>query len=184
MAINKCDGCEKLNKRKKNSPCEMNFNCVFTNGIYKRPSKCKKKFIKVDPKKELKRYKEKAINAFQTYIKYRDNWECIVCGLKVDPKKSEQRKLMHAGHFLSRKFSQLLLDEKNCHAQCRNCNGKQDWLGVDPKYLKYILNKYGIEVLDYYIQKLEEKRDYTLEDWINISQYWENKLNEMKNSII
>ena len=179
--INKCDGCEKLNKRKKKSPCELGFNCIFVDGIYKRPSKCKNKVIKQNPQKELKKYKERAIDAFQKWIRYRDNFTCVVCGFTIDKEDKEAFKLMHAGHYISRRITNLLLDEKNVHSQCRNCNFLQDKLGVHPKYTIYLLNKYGEDIFHYFSKKIDEDREIdSLEKWKNLAAYWENKLQEIR----
>ena len=81
MSKRTCEGCQYLNKKRKTSPCNKDFLAVYdaTNRIYIRPSSCKSKPKKVDLKKELQKVKEETINLFQTYIKYRDNWTCVVC---------------------------------------------------------------------------------------------------------
>ena len=184
MSKRTCEGCQYLNKKRKTNPCNKNFLAVYdaTNRIYIRPFSCKNKPKKIDLKKELKKVKEETINLFQTYIKYRDNWTCVVCGLKVDYKDSEQRKLMHAGHFISRSVKQLLLDEKNVNAQCRTCNGQQDWIGIDPRYCAYMLNKYGNDIFNYLVLKKQESWiEPDLQKWRELRDYWKNKLGEVKN---
>lgn len=180
--INKCDGCCKLNKKRKSNPCEINFNVIYdkVNKIFIRPNKCKKKILKIDPKKETRRYKDRAIDAFQMWIRYRDNWKCCCCGFQINPKEKDAKKLLHAGHFISRKFETLLLDEKNVHAQCRTCNGMQDWLGINPKYIIYLFNKYGLSVFEYFYNKMNNKKKYTSEEWKQLAIYWETKLEEIK----
>ncbi|MCM1260601.1 MAG: recombination protein NinG [Staphylococcus sp.] len=181
--IRKCDGCSKLNKRKKNEPCELGFNCVFdkTKKVFIRPSKCKKKIVKEDPKKELKKYKERAIDAFQKWIRYRDNFTCVVCGFHIDKNDKQAFSLIHAGHFISRKIEQLLLDPKNCHGQCRTCNYLQDKISLDPRYIIYLFNKFGVEIFNYFDEKIRGKHNkYELEDWKKLAEYWENQLKEIK----
>lgn len=180
--IRKCDGCSKLNKRKKKEPCELGFNCVYNYNTkqFVRPSKCKKKIVKENPQKELKKYKEIAIDCFQKWIRYRDNFTCVVCGFKIDKNDKEAFKLMHAGHYISRKITSLLLDEKNVHSQCRNCNFIQDKLGVNPKYTIYLIDKYGTDIFYYFFQKIyEEKEQYDLKKWKELAEYWKNKLQEI-----
>ena len=60
MSIRTCKGCEYLNKRKKTKPCEKEFTVVYDsiNKIFIRPNKCKKKFEKVNPKKQFKKLKQ------------------------------------------------------------------------------------------------------------------------------
>ena len=54
--------------------------------------------------------------------------------LKVLAQKTKENGI---GYLLKR----ILLDEKNVHAQCRECNGKQNWEGIDPRYTKYLISK-------------------------------------------
>jgi len=93
----------------------------------------------------------------------------------------EAKKLMHAGHFISRTVKQLLLDEKNVNAQCRDCNGQQDWKGVDPRYCSYLVNKYGPDIFDYFqLKKSIPWVEPTLEEWIKLRDFWKAKLEEFK----
>ena len=182
--IRSCEGCEYLNKRKKTHPCKKDFKVVYdsNSGIYKRPFSCKNKVKKFNPRKELKKIKEEAIDLFQTYIRYRDNFTCCCCGYHVDKNNSEAKKLIHAGHFISRKITNLLLDEKNCFAQCRTCNYLQDKVSVNPKYIMFLINKFGTEIFNYYYDKIynEEKIDRDLDYWIEQRDYWKSKLEEVK----
>lgn len=179
-----CNGCTQLNKKRKTSPCQIGFNCVYdkNNKIFIRPNKCKNKIIKVNPAKELKKYKERAIDAFQMWIRYRDNWTCCCCGFHIDSNNKEAKKLLHAGHFISRKFETLLLDPKNVHAQCRTCNGMQDWLGINPRYIIYLFKKYGLEVFEYFSSKMSLKNKYSLDDWKQLAIFWEQKLSDIKDA--
>ena len=108
--IRSCEGCKFLNKRKKSSPCLKDFKAVYDSksGIYRRPFSCKLKDKKVNPHKELKKIKEEAIDLFQTYIRYRDDFTCCCCGTHIDKNNPDAKKLMHAGHVISRKINQLL----------------------------------------------------------------------------
>lgn len=177
---NKCDGCVFLNKRKKTAPCEKGFKAVFEEGLYIRPSKCKVKEKKVDPIKELKKWKARAITAFQTYIKYRDNWTCVVCGKKVNINDPKERQQMNAGHFLSRKFVELTLNPKNCYAQCAACNLKQDIFGLHPKFIRYFIEVNGLETLMQFEQSLGTKSNNDIEAWKKSALFWEKELEEIK----
>lgn len=171
-----CNGCTECDGRK-NPPCKKGFQAYKSekSGQIIRPSKCKKKYRQV---KEIK-YKEKAVDAFQMYIRYRDNWTCCCCGKHIEPESEGAKKEMHAGHYISRSKLSLLLDEKNVHAQCRECNGKQNWEGIDPRYTQYIINKYGIDILDYLSTKKREIVKIDKKEWENLFYFWQNKLNEM-----
>ena len=177
---NKCDGCIYLNKRKKKSPCEKDLGAVYAGGFYLRPYKCKIKEKKVDTKKELKKWKERAVIAFQTYIKYRDKWTCVVCGKKIDFNDPKERQQMNAGHFLSRKFVELLLNPQNCYAQCASCNLKQDIFGLHPKFIRFVIEKNGEQILNFFEQHLETKSNSDVEYWKEKAIFWEEELEKEK----
>lgn len=184
MAIRNCEGCQFLNKKKKTNPCKKDFKVVYDskNGIYRRPSLCKIKEKKINPAKQLKKIKEEAIDLFQTYIRYRDNFTCCTCGFSVSSSDKDAKKLIHAGHFISRKISSLLLDEKNCFAQCRTCNYLQDKVSVNPRYITFLINKFGPEIFEYYYKKIfnEPKIERDLQYWEEQRNYWAKKLKEVK----
>ena len=167
-----CNGCTQLDKRLKN-PCKKGFNAVIGKVETIRPTQCKKKYKK---EKEID-YKKVAVDNFQMYIRYRDNWTCVVCGKHIDPNDPQAKMLLHGGHYISRIKTSLLLDEKNCHGQCRECNGRQNWEGIDPRYTQYLIRKYGIEILDYLNKK---KNEIYKPNWKELAEYWEQKLNEIK----
>lgn len=182
MSIRKCDGCEFLNKKRKTKPCDKDFKSIYDtkSGIYKRPNNCKIKQQKINPQKQLKKLKEEAIDLFQTYIRYRDNFKCVCCGFSISAKDKDAKKLIHGGHFISRKITNLLLDEKNCFAQCRTCNYLQDKVSVNPQYIIFLIKKFGIEIFDYYYNKIfsKEKVERDLEYWKKQRDYWKKKLDK------
>lgn len=171
-----CNGCTQLDKRLKN-PCKKGFNAVIGKVETIRPTQCKKKYKKSKPTD----WKQIAVDNFQMYIRYRDNWTCVVCGKHIPPTEDKAKMYLHAGHYISRAKTSLLLDEKNVHAQCRECNGKQNWEGIDPRYTQYIINKYGAEILDYLAKKKNEIVQISNEQWKELAEYWETKLKEIKN---
>lgn len=182
--VRTCDGCEYLNKKRKTNPCNLDLPSVYDakNSIYKRPTICKNKPKKENPKKQLEKIKSEVIDIFQTYIRYRDNFKCCCCGFFIDKNDPDAKKLIHAGHFISRTVKQLLLDEKNVNAQCRDCNGQQDWKGIDPRYCIYMVEKYGPEVFVYLEKKKEQKWvEPTLDEWKSLKEYWLKRLEEVKN---
>lgn len=176
-----CNGCTQLDKRLK-TPCKKGFDAVIGKVSTIRPSKCKKKYKKGAEESLTKKYKNIAIDNFQTYIRYRDNWTCVVCGKKIDPDTKESKMLMHAGHYISRTKTALLLDEKNVHAQCRECNGQQNWEGIDPRYTRYLISKYGTQILDYFDNKKNEIVQLSNAQWQELATFWEEKLKEAKKS--
>ena len=178
-----CSNCGNLDKRK-TPPCKLGLPCYASEktGEYIRPNKCKKKAVKatVARKRALKNAKQRATDAFQMWVRYRDNWTCVVCGKHINPELPGAKQEMHAGHYISRRHLSLLMDPKNVHAQCKNCNGAQNWEGMDPRYTKYIVNTYGPEILDYLYLKQHEICKIGHTEWENLATYWEGKLEEIK----
>ena len=181
-----CGQCGNLDKRK-NPPCKLGYECKPSEktGEYIRPSKCKKKAVKakITRQRALKNCQQTAIDCFQMWVRYRDNWTCVVCGKHVDPDSPGAKQEMHAGHYISRKYKSLLLDPKNVHAQCKDCNGRQNWIGVDPRYTKYIVTKYGPEILDYLYEKQHEITKISHADWADLAIKWESELAEIKKTL-
>ena len=99
-------------------------------------------------KLSLKKEKIKAWNLFSKYIRTRDsrldgiNIQCITC-LKWYP--AFGKGCAQAGHFIPGRHSNVLFDERNCHAQCYNCNInlKGNWV----KYESFMLARYGEKVI-------------------------------------
>lgn len=178
-----CGQCGNLDKRK-NPPCKIGMPCYQSEktGEYIRPSKCKKKAVKakIARKRAVKNAKNRAIDAFQMWVRYRDNWTCVVCGKHVDPEMPGAKNEMHAGHYISRKYKSLLLDPQNVHAQCKDCNGRQNWVGMDPRYTKYMVNRYGEGILDYLFKKQHEIEKISHLEWERLAEFWEGKLKEIK----
>ena len=170
--IRTCEGCASLDKRKR-KPCPL-FDVVCEQGVYIRPRQCKRKFQKRDAKKELARLRDRVVDLFQTYIRYRDGFTCCCCGRHIDSEDPNARKLIHAGHFISRSVRQLLLHDKNVNAQCRDCNGRQNWLGVDPRYCDYMLHKYGEGVFAELAEAMS--RPYEEPDWEVLEKHYRELL--------
>lgn len=181
-----CGQCGNLDKRK-NPPCKLGLPCYQSekSGEFIRPSKCKKKALKTSKAraKALKNAKERAIDAFQMWVRYRDNWTCVVCGKHIDPNSEGAKQLMHAGHYISRKYKSLLLDEVNVHAQCKDCNGRQNWVCMDPRYTQYMLKQYGPEIFDYLYKKQHEICKISAYEWQELAVVWERALEEIKKSL-
>lgn len=181
-----CGQCGNLDRRK-NPPCKLGFPCYQSNktGEFIRPSKCHKKALPLAKAraKATKNAKNRAIDAFQMWIRYRDNWTCVVCGKHVDPNAPGAKQLMHAGHYISRKYQSLLLDEVNVHAQCKECNGAQNWVGMDPRYTQYMIRKYGPEILDYLYKKQHEISKISAYEWKELADEWEQALEDIKKTL-
>jgi len=96
--------------------------------------------------------KAAAWREFSLYIRKRDSIRttgregearCVTCG-KVYA--SSGQGCLQAGHFIPGRHLSILFDERNCHAQCYNCNIrlKGNW----PEYYAYMLARYGSRVIE------------------------------------
>ena len=75
---------------------------------------------------------------FSTYIRLRDADEdgyviCCNCGKRLHWTEATN------GHFVKRRHRTLRWNEKNCHAECEQCNGADINLG----YADFMVKKYG-----------------------------------------
>ena len=85
--------------------------------------------------------------------------KCCTC-----PRIVIYNKNCDAGHFISkgsRGMSGVYFDERNIHAQCKECNAFHQ--GKQAVYLEFMLDKYGLGV----VNKLY---------WLNINQSYKNKI--------
>lgn len=101
------------------------------------------------PAKTLKIILDKV---FSDFIRLRDSdnygmCSCISCG------KKEFWTLVDCGHYEDRAHMGTRYSEKNCNAQCRDCNRFND--GNREGYTRGLISKYGISV----IGELETKRN-------------------------
>ena len=78
-------------------------------------------------KPTIKALIKKADDAFQTMVRYRDNFRCITCGRQFP---FGERTNLHAGHFVGRGNKSVRWDEENVNAQCAYCNMQQSFGNV------------------------------------------------------
>lgn len=88
----------------------------------------------------VKSLDDKLWKEFSKFIRLRDADTngiiiCCTCGKRVHWKDAD------AGHFISRRHKVIKYDEKNVHAQCKNCNGFKH--GNEKLYYDFMLKKYG-----------------------------------------
>lgn len=96
--------------------------------------------------------KKTAWDVFSRYIRLRDaigttgtttHAKCVTCG---KPYPISGVGCIQAGHFLPGRRNAILLDERNCHAQCYICNVRLK--GNTMQYLDFMLQRYGHNVVD------------------------------------
>ena len=110
--------------------------------------------------------------AFSLFIRQRDtdgNGEgvCSTCG------KFGHYSTMDAGHFISRRFTNLRWDERNVHLQCKYCNGYGN--GEQFKMARYIDTKYGKGTADLLHELRHKKEPPTKIDKIKMIIKYERK---------
>ena len=88
---------------------------------------------KLVKKKSVSQLKKLADKEFSKYVRLRDGPVCITC---EDPKG-----LIHAGHFMGRRFSSTRFEEENVNSQCAKCNTFNH--GEQYKYALALDLKYG-----------------------------------------
>lgn len=81
---------------------------------------------------------------FSIYIRLRDSdndgiCKCVTCETRK-PWRS-----MDNGHFIKRQHMATRFNEKNCHAQCQQCNYFKQ--GNDANYERFIIETYGEQEL-------------------------------------
>ena len=180
-----CKGCSKLS----GSGCSIGFEAVKSEKqeVWKRPWKCTKKYrekgkLEAKARKDYKKLVAKLDDVFQMYIRYRDKWTCCCCKTHIDPNSEGAKAKMHAGHYVGRGCLALRWDEKNVHAQCATCNLQQNYYGIDPRYTKLLLVKYGPDILDYLAMKKHEMVKYTPADLETKIEIYLEMLEEVKKS--
>ena len=122
-----------------------------------------------------KRLINKLNRVFGLYIRMRDNWTCVTCGVRI-----RNTKEMHAGHYIGRNCKQLLFCEYNVHAQCRSCNFAQRIQDDNNKYTLAIIDKYGVDILDWFETIKEMGNKYTNEELVDMIGHYEIGVSDLK----
>lgn len=110
-------------------------------------------------KKRKNSLKNRLDTVFAMYIRLRDatkdgSFRCISCGRLLPFKQSD------CGHYINRQHMATRFNEKNCNAQCRNCNRFDE--GNIQGYRRGLIAKYGeptvalLEAMKYETNKISE----------------------------
>ena len=118
--------------------------------------------------------KEKLDIIFSKFIRLRDTdeygyGECITCGGRFRYKDLE------AGHFRHRRHLTTRWLEQNVHAQCFECNRKDD-IGA---YMIAMLGKYDMEVASEIIAKSKVSYKFTKDEYAEMYQVYRAKVKEL-----
>jgi NinG protein len=139
------------------------------------------------PKKRLKRYKiapvgkserakliREADRVFSIYIRRKDAINgiarCVTCGA------AGHWKVMHNGHYLSRRIIATRWNQINCNVQCERCNIELS--GNIAKYREYLQQKHGEGVTAYLQEKMRTKGKTTNAEIQDIIDTYTNRIAE------
>ena len=134
--------------------------------------------------------KKKAWTWCSKYIRLRDaiehqknnpeepfgNVKCCTCGRVTIWNKNTD-----AGHFISKSSrggSGVYFDERNIHAQCKDCNGFNQ--GKPHEYEFFMVDKYGQDVVDM-LRYLDKNQSYQGKI-VQIGLMYQEMFNELKKS--
>jgi hypothetical protein len=118
-------------------------------------------------KKGITKHKKEAWTEFSRMIRlrYSDHTgqaTCVTCGV-VKPWGELQ-----AGHFLDGRRNATLFDERNVHPQCVKCNMFNG--GSKVSYYRFMLMKYGQEVIDDLMVLDKQERKFTADELIDMKE--------------
>lgn len=120
--------------------------------------------------------KRRADKAFSQYIRARDSKgkEYAPCFTCKKPYPAFGVGCIQAGHFINGRHPSVVYDERNCHAQCYNCNInlRGNWV----EYERQMIRKYGKVVVQELKNLDEELVKYTVEDYLEIERFFKEKL--------
>lgn len=126
--------------------------------------------------------KKKANTAFSIYIRTRDQRvsgeagmvRCVSCR-KLYPAFGVG--CAQAGHFIPGRHSNVLYDERNCHAQCYMCNVvlKGNWV----KYEEFMIAEYGNRTIAELKELDKYDPHYKVEDYQEKERYFKEKLESL-----
>lgn len=180
----KCPNCKKFNKPNEALKVNISYFCNIdcaTKHAYKNRDKGKaikhREQKKEFKRNDLKTRKDAAKKACHTYIRARDKGQpCICCGRPLGEKYD-------AGHFLeSGNNSRIRYDEDNIHAQSVYCNQYKG--GNSDDYRGNLIKKIGLQR----VERLESMKGgavkRTAEDYIEIEEYYKQKLKELNDESI
>jgi len=115
---------------------------------------------------------------FSLYIRKRDTQRfegtfgyCCSCGRIITFTDCD------CGHFISRDRIATRWDERNAHAQCRNCNRFRS--GEQYAHGLYVANMYGQQVVDELLWKSKHPKSFTDQEIKDMTVYYRKKYKEL-----
>ena len=125
-------------------------------------------------KTERQKVKDKLDSEFSLFIRRRDNFTCVTCGLKG----SEGDGVMQAGHLFSRSNMAGRYSETNTNCQCRGCNMRHEY-DFEP-YRKWFVHKHGQNVYDWLYLLWNRTTKMGIGELKSLLEYYHEKNKEKK----
>ncbi len=122
-------------------------------------------------------YIKETQTAFNAWVRFRDREQsCICCGRTSDVES--RGGTWDAGHYRSRGSApHLRFDERNCHAQLKNCNRYGAGRAVD--YRIGLIVRIGLQAVEA-LECDQAPRDYTIDDLKALKAHYVAKLKQLK----
>lgn len=130
--------------------------------------------LNIKIKSEYNKLKNRLDRVFSDYIRLRDNYTCIVCGLKMQ--KGDRK--CHNGHYMTRALSGLRWDEKNCNCQCSTCNTEHEY-DHEP-YRQKIIERYGKDIINI-LRSKKHNPGFKKSELTVMIEFYKKKIKELKN---
>lgn len=136
----------------------------------------KRSVLSSQGKSERSKLIREADRVFSIYIRAKDaiggRATCVTCG------GSNWWKLMHNGHYLSRRIMATRWNQINCNVQCEWCNVTLH--GNLAKYKDYLIQKHGEKVIEYLQDKVRDSHKITNMEIQSIIDTYKTKILELK----
>lgn len=117
-------------------------------------------------KKSVRQLKKILDATFSLFIRQRDKGICFTCGVQKPTKE------MQCGHYISRSYTNLRFDERNCHAQCVGCNVFK--YGNLTVYALKLIEQHGVVILEELERAKRIERRFTTRELENMIQEYKS----------
>lgn len=124
--------------------------------------------------KERKKLIKQLDTIFSQYIRERDHYKCIVCGV------DNRTHIIQLGHLFSRVSLSTRWDEQNGNAQCAGCNYRHEF-DFEP-YRRAWIQKYSEKNYDMLYVKFSKSTKFSIGELKFLINYYKDKFEQIKAS--
>lgn len=126
--------------------------------------------------KSISYCRERTAQVFQKWVRLSNavngKLQCVTCGKRGPVGQFD------AGHFISRRHNTTLLDEANCHPQCKRCNRYLN--GNYENYLEFMMDRYGMKKVRTLLAKAKRHKQFNREELADLFVYYRDKIDELE----